>query len=245
VKRFYVASPARRGWLRYRRPATRAPGPDLEANLGAVLGAAAWERHRPPAFHRLVSAGGPYICLPVASVPTWGGYIEEGGRAEFPAEYAAYQRVTKCPDEGAILTLADGTAAIVLGTPDALYWKPLAGGGVLARASSFEADDDAALEELLARLPAAGWKPLGELDVRGPYRAFDAAEFGGAIGEGNSLAMALAPARYAVASRAWQPDKGTSLLLVRLEPSTATAKPKATATAKPKPQSKPKPRKGR
>ena len=225
-KRWYTASPTRPGWLRYRRPATRNPGPDLEANLGGVLGTASRERHRPPAFHRLVSAGGPYLCLPVGRVPTWGGYIEAGGRAEFPDEYAAYERVTRCPDEGAILTLADGTAAIVLGTPDALYWKPLDGGGVLARVSSFDADDDAALERMLAQVPARGWTPLGELDVAGPYRAFDAAEFGGAIGEGNSLAMALAPGRHAVSALAWKPDAGTSLLLVRLERVQSAAKPK-------------------
>jgi hypothetical protein len=223
-KRFYRDSRDREGWLQYRRPATRDPRPDLEANLGSIIGSASWERNKPPAFHALHSAGGPYVCLPVGRVVTWGGFIEEGGKKEFPKEHAMYQRVMKCGDGGELLALEGGVSAIVLGTPDALYWKSLDGGGVLARVVSFDADDDAALEKMLSKLPAAGWKAIGDIETREPYRAFDAAEFGGNIGEGNSLAMEIAPGRYAVAATTWAPDDGTELLLVRLTRTKDSAK---------------------
>jgi hypothetical protein len=239
VKRFYGSSPERKGWLRFRRPATHDPRPDLEAHLGSMLGTAYRERNMPPAFHSLTSAGGPYICLPLSKVATWGGFIDKGGRAEFPDEYATYQRVMKCPDHGAIFALADGTPSIVLGTPDALYWKATSDGGVLARACSYDADDDAALEVMLDRLPTSGWKELGSIDVSEPYRAIDAASFGGNIGDGNSLTMKLTPGSYVVSSAEWQPDDGTELLLVRLAKTAKTAsKKKKTASKKKKTASK-------
>jgi hypothetical protein len=43
----YEALAARPGWLRYRRPATRDPKPDLAAKLGSMIGQAMFERHGP------------------------------------------------------------------------------------------------------------------------------------------------------------------------------------------------------
>ena len=42
----YRPVPGHAGWLEFRRPATRAPGPGLAANVGAILGAAAFARRR-------------------------------------------------------------------------------------------------------------------------------------------------------------------------------------------------------
>lgn len=44
VMRHYEPVAGKRGWLRFRRPATSSPTPSLEANLGAMLGAAELER---------------------------------------------------------------------------------------------------------------------------------------------------------------------------------------------------------
>jgi hypothetical protein len=44
VARFYGPVPGRAGWLEYRRPAARDPRPDLEADVGSVLGQATFER---------------------------------------------------------------------------------------------------------------------------------------------------------------------------------------------------------
>jgi hypothetical protein len=40
----YAPVPKRRGWLRFRRPATSTPTPSLAAKLGQMIGAAAFER---------------------------------------------------------------------------------------------------------------------------------------------------------------------------------------------------------
>lgn len=44
ARRFYRAVRGKPGWLEYRRPATKDPRPDLEADLGTVLGQATLER---------------------------------------------------------------------------------------------------------------------------------------------------------------------------------------------------------
>jgi len=44
VERFYRPVAGRSGWLEFQRPATRDPRPDLDANVGAILGQAAFER---------------------------------------------------------------------------------------------------------------------------------------------------------------------------------------------------------
>jgi hypothetical protein len=46
VEHHYRPVKGRPGWLEYRRPATRTPRPDLEANLGEVLGQLQFERRR-------------------------------------------------------------------------------------------------------------------------------------------------------------------------------------------------------
>lgn len=46
VERFYQPLVDKRGWLEYRRPATRDPKPDLEADVGSILGRAAFERRQ-------------------------------------------------------------------------------------------------------------------------------------------------------------------------------------------------------
>lgn len=241
VRPRYAESPSRPGWLRFRQPATRDPRPGLEAELGAMLGRAARERNPPPAFRSLESAGGPYLCLPTSSVPRWGGYIEEGGREEFPDDYAAYAEIARAPEVGAVRALGDGTPAIVLGTPDALYWKSLPEGGVLARVTSFDAADPALLEQMLTRLPTEGWQSLGEIDVRERWRAFDAAEYGGGIADGNSLTIDVPVGRYVVEQRAHRPDAGTSLLLVSLRRAGATTQtpPQTQSTPETQTQSTP------
>jgi len=218
VKKFYTWSSERSGWLRYTRPATRDPKPDLAADLGSMLGAASWDRNKPPAFHPLASAGGPWICLPSSAVASWGGKIDKDGSDEFPAEYKLYRAALKCPVEGALFGAANGTQAVVLGSKDTLFWKPLDDGGVLARVLSANVDANA-LEKRLAELPSSGFQSIGELDVKEPYRAFDASVFGGAVAEGNSLTMELSPARYAVKSLTVKATKKEplGLLLVRLE----------------------------
>jgi hypothetical protein len=46
AKRFYKAVKGKPGWLEFRRPATRDPRPALDADLGAVVGQAVFERRR-------------------------------------------------------------------------------------------------------------------------------------------------------------------------------------------------------
>jgi hypothetical protein len=42
--KYYRPVPGKKGWLRYTRPATGDPIPDLVADLGTILGTAAFER---------------------------------------------------------------------------------------------------------------------------------------------------------------------------------------------------------
>jgi hypothetical protein len=222
VMHFYAACPGRPGWLRFRRPATRDPRPSLEANLGSMLGRAAYERH-PPARFRGLATTSRYVCLELSRVPRWGG---DAYAPEFPAEAALYQRVLAGPDTASLLELGDesgdkdGGWVLALGTSHPLFHAATSGGGLFARVVSHGGTDEVRqndeLEALLARAPADGWQDIGEVDVREPIRAFDAATFGGAIGEGDSLTLALSPGAYSIAHRAWQADAATELLLVRL-----------------------------
>jgi hypothetical protein len=118
-------------------------------------------------------------------------------------------------DTASLLALDDRGWALVLGSAHPLVHLATSSGGVFARVVS-HAGTDEALEAVLARAPVGGWQSIGEVEVREAVRVFDAATFGGAIGEGNSLALALSPGVHQVGYRTWRPDAGTELRLVRL-----------------------------
>lgn len=152
----------------------------------------------------IASGGGPYLVVPEAAASAWRG----------AADNAAYEAASRGPDAGSVTRVADRDA-LVLGTPDPLYYAPAANGGVLARVVSFDADDDAVLAAHLRALPDDGWDELGALEVRGALLAFDSA-IAGDDAAGDALRIELAPGRYAVTSTTFQPDDGTELLLTRL-----------------------------
>ena len=150
------------------------------------------------------SGGGPYLVLPEAVASAWRG-SHDG---------AAYDAVCRGPDEGRITTIA-GRGALILGTPDALYYASAGDGGVFARVVAFDADDDDLLASLLEKLPEDGWDAIeGTLAVDGPLLAFDSA-IPGDEAEGEGLRIELAPGSYAVTSMTLSPD-GAEFLLTRL-----------------------------
>lgn len=153
----------------------------------------------------IMSAGGPYVVLPESNLGKWKGYADQN----------AYEAIAYGADFGRIVTAAGGTA-LVLGTPDTLYFWPLDTGGVFVRVSCFDAADDAVLARHLERLPKKGWKGLkGELKVKGKLYAFDAATAGADIGN-DALEIELPQGSYSAGHLTFKPDDGTELLLVRL-----------------------------
>jgi hypothetical protein len=153
------------------------------------------------------SGGGPYLVLPAGAASAWRG----------AADRAAYEAVSRGPDEGRLTRIA-GQDALTLGTPDPLYYAPLADGGVLVRVVSFDADDDEVLAGFLEQLPREGWQPFpGKLQVRdGALLAFDSA-IAGDEAVADALRLELTPASYAVSGVTFTPDDGTELLLTRLQ----------------------------
>jgi Immunity protein 21 len=212
-----------KGWLEFRTPVSRDPSPWLQAGIGMTVGRTVYEighagepegapaekASAAPAARPfqgpISSGGGPYIVLPQAVASAWPG----------AGDKAAYEEIGRGPDEGRLSRLA-GREILILGTPDNLYAASLPHGAVLARVVSFDADDDALLAKLLQKLPAEEWEPLGKLEVAdGPLLAFDAAIAGADAGT-DALRIELSPGSYAVASRTFEPDAGTELLLTRL-----------------------------
>ena len=152
------------------------------------------------------SLGGPYIVLPETIVNAWPG----------AAEAAAYEEICRGPDKGRVARIAERDA-VILGTPDPLYFLPKANGGVLVRVVSFDADDDDALAEILQEFPEESWEQLGVLQVvDNPYLAFDSA-MGGGDAASDALSIDLSRGSYAVTSTTFMPDDETELLLTRLQ----------------------------
>ena len=227
VMQHYKKTPGKKGWLRFERPATRDPRPALEAGLGGMLGAASHQRRQPagarprknaaasaprkPARARrqsILSAGGPYLGVPKSKLDHWAG-AEDGPEA--------YEALARGGEGASLTTIGPRVAALVIGTPDPLYWVEAEDGGVLVSVVSFDADDDVILEAHLAALPADGWKVVkGALTADGPIWVFDSASSGGALGRSEALELNLKKGRHAIEERTWRPDKGTELFLIRL-----------------------------
>ena len=154
----------------------------------------------------LLSAGGPYLALPCAELMQWQG-------AENAAEC---QRLQHAGDGASVTAVGDKVPALVLGTPDMLYWWSTKLGGVLVRVVSFDAADDAVLASHLERLPKKGWESVdGTLEVKGPWCVFDSAA-PGAKAATSAINLELAEGRYNISEQTWQPDDETELMLVRL-----------------------------
>lgn len=231
VLRHYGKAPGRPGWLRFERPATRDPGPGLEADFGSLLGAAASQRRnavaarpsrptaaaRPPVSaprkrprakrHTILSAGGAYLGVAKSKVDFWPGADDT----------EAYSALAHGGDGASLTTFGKKVPTLVLGTPDRLAWVPNAEGGVLVSVVSFDADDDGVLDGHLGAIPSDGWVAVkGTLPVDGPIWVFDAAIPGGALARSDTLELELEKGRLKIEERTWHPDEGTELFLVRL-----------------------------
>ncbi len=207
---YYAKVVDRPGWLRITLPAARDPRPGLEAGLGGMLGAALRDVRTaagPGPLPSIVSAGGPYIGIPVMALGQW-----EGASAA-----ATYEKTIKgCPDSARVTKIA-GRDALLLGTPDALYLWPIEGGVVLARAVSFDADDDTVLRAHLAAVPAGAWASLpGTMKIANEMWFFDAASATRDLLKRDVLEVRLEPGKYKLDAATYRPDGGTELLLVRL-----------------------------
>lgn len=216
-------------WLEYRRPLSRDPRPSLESKSGQIMGTAFYEisqgqlalvdvsveeitTPRSPTVVATVSGsvsvtsgGGPYIALPQSQLAAYPGYSDE----------KLNERIfMTASEEGNLAKLAMGTA-LLLGTPDTLYWFPKESGGVLVRISYFEQADDALLAQLIAELDDEDWNDIeGTLKVTEPWIIFDAAV------EGSSAAMEglkldLTSGTYALSSRTLH-SEDFEFLLVRI-----------------------------
>lgn len=200
--RFYRAVRGKPEWLEFRRPATRDPRPDLEADVGALLGAAAYERRTKGVWQHRTSASGAYLALPMRRVPRWPG----GKRAK---------QVASGGD--AIVDVSDGVSGLVLGPGTLRVW-PTDHGPVLVRGAC---EDEAMLRRHLKKLPKAGWTRLaGRLGEAGEriWVAFDAKLSGYSIGAALSLRFRLERGAHHVERCAYKPDARTDLVLVRFVP---------------------------
>ncbi len=154
----------------------------------------------------LLSEGGPYVVLPKSAVKRWGE----------DAEGTDADAATRAGDTAAVIKVAAGSA-LILGTPDRLYFHKLAGGGMFVRVVSFDADDDRILAKHVKSVTEKVWSSLDvELAVTEPLWAFEATSDGVAIGTGNSLQCDVPRGTYALDTATYKPDAGTELLLVRL-----------------------------
>lgn len=139
----------------------------------------------------ITSAGGPYIALSESGLAKYPGFEDEAlNEAVFRA----------ARDEGSVADLPFGRA-LLLGTPDPLYWFPDGAGGHLVRVSSFDADDDALLAQMISELDDADWDDIeGTLEVKGPWWVFDSA-LAGSEAKTAGLLLALTNGSYKVSSR--------------------------------------------
>lgn len=215
VERYYRVLSTPKGWLEYRRPLSRDPKPNLVAKLadvkgtsffeiskgGRVLAPVSVEEIRTPhegassthvdAIASITSAGGPYIALPESLLTKYPGFEDD----------ALNETVFRAArEEGSVADLPFGRA-LLLGTPDTLYWFPDANGGHLVRVSSFDADDDELLAKKISELGDAEWNAIeGTLDVKGPWWVFDSA-LPGSEAKTAGLGLALTKGTYEVSSR--------------------------------------------
>ena len=99
----------------------------------------------------ITSNGGPYVGLPVAQLAHFQGFEDQNLHEEI------FKTAT---DEGGVAELSIGSA-LLLGTPDTLFWFPEKKGGVLVRIVSFDVDDDEELSKLIVQLDDEDWIPAG------------------------------------------------------------------------------------
>src|SRR4051812_13040297 len=94
------------------------------------------------------SLGGPYIILSKSNAHAWKGF-------EFEKD-STYEKVCmlQCPEGGKIVSILESNDALVLGTPDTLYFLLSDDGGMFIRLISYEFDDHAeTLINLIAQAP--------------------------------------------------------------------------------------------
>ena len=194
--------PDKPGWVRVHGPISKDPRAWIE--IETPTGDTCFEIANAGKWRSIVSAGGPYVCLPVSQLPEWLG-----------TEGPHYAKAQGGSDAGGIIEFPWGPV-LVLGTPDTLYWWPTATGGLLIRVVNFEADDEDILRTHVTYPPEEGWQIVApELRVSEPWWVFDAALAGAAVGKGNSLQLSLTSGNYRVDTRAWEPDDETELMLAR------------------------------
>ncbi len=214
-------------WLEYRRPLSRDPRPDLQSAMGAITGKARHETldgmvlledldldtlltpHDGPLPGTLPthisSEGAPYIVLPRAKVAKYPGASDE----------ALYKALCSAASEPGSLAKTQFGPALLLGTPDNLYFYPNEGGGLLVRVVCYDPDDDEQLAKDIASLPDEGWEPIeGALKATGPWCAFDAALE--APSESEVLTLKLARGSYQLSSRTALGDD-FEFMIVRLK----------------------------
>lgn len=206
--KYYLELKVPENWLEYRRPLSRDPSPDLVAVRSMVAGRARREisdgdidleevdldtiltpHDGPPLGStptHVTSFGGPYIVLPRPKVAKYPGSSDEA-------------LCDAASEDGNIAKTPFGPA-LLLGTPDNLYWYPRDDGGLLVRVAAYDPADDELLASDVANLPDEDWAPIdGTLKVTGPWCAFDSALE--SPSESEVLTLKLARGSYTLASR--------------------------------------------
>ncbi len=231
VEQYYRPLKTPSGWLEYRRRVNRDPRPNLQAGF-SMIGASKRDfierlKKSPsqgPTVDRLVfeyddaspqvavpkqlptigSDGGPYLVLPVSALDAWGGYdnYEEYEKIEFTGHLEVFVEV------------AD-TRALVLGTPDPLFWIAGEQGGYLVTACHFDANDDALMQRIVEKLSDDVWEELdASVEVKENWVVFDAS-FAGQVARDEGLVLELSPGNYQF-SRYTYKDDGARFYIVKL-----------------------------
>jgi hypothetical protein len=150
----------------------------------------------------LESGGGPFAVVARASLPHWSGTA------------ADYDRACEVADPVGVLTLSDGSQALVLGDePLATAYLPdcLA----LVRWGYAESEDGVA-DLIRAGLAAAVWEEGPVLSTTGELVMFDAAYPGTGVGVlTDGTALALPAGTYRIDSARIEPDSRTSFSVHR------------------------------
>ena len=226
---FYTQAASPPGFIRYERPLSSSPTPDLEADWVTVSGRAFFEMKQAtdltpgpsineidfnqgestssenPPLARAESNGGPYVALPESALENWQGYDDP-----------EYDKLDYITSGGALIDVSD-TKALLLGSPENLYWFPNDQGGLLAQTVSFRAAEEDVLREIVDELPKTGWKGIrGPLNVEEPLVIFDGAAPGGDA-ESEGIRLELAAGQYQVSQRTHKEKGEFELILVRLQ----------------------------
>jgi hypothetical protein len=203
----YSPDPIRAGWWRLRLG--KEPRRWQEANVATFAGrtiAALRAVSNVGRWRNLCAAQHPYVVMPRSQVHRWG---DDSRGTELALAKAAPRGV-------AVLDRPWGQA-LVLGSPDPLYFHPTDEGGLLVRVAALDLRDEQRLRELVAEIgPSIYESRVLEVQIHEPLCAFDASVPGTAVTPANSLACDLRAGLYAVWFGRFAPSSRIGLDVVSL-----------------------------